>query len=443
MQLKTQLKNLDLIFFYLFLFLFPFNISLFLGNISKSWSFYNDFIGFWLYLSDILLVLTFIFGFRYLFAKLEKEKKKIGAALISFFIWTLLSIFWTQYRQITFYQICKLFLFILLFFYIAKRISANRKLTQQTYLILFISGTIQSVIGISQFILQKSIGLSFLGEPILSKTLAGVAKIDYQGAKIIRAYGTFPHPNILGGFLLLSLISGVILIFRQNKPNSKHSKYLSILNVLFIPQIACFILTFSRSVWLSGLIIILFSLFYFIIIRKKQIFKYWIPVSAGMTILFTLIFVFPLVKSRLTTYEKAVTDRQFIFANTTGIIKQTPFLGIGWGNFIPRLLDFPLWERGIKGDFINISVEPWQIQPVHNIYILVLAELGLVGLFFFLYFLTKILKNSCLQIKKNPEIFLLFTLFCGFLLIGLFDHYFLTLQQGQIMFWLSAGLLNK
>ena len=35
----------------------------------------------------------------------------------------------------------------------------------------------------------------------------------------------------------------------------------------------------------------------------------------------------------------------------------------------------------------------------------------------------------------------LLLIFLGFLFIGFFDHYFWTIQQGQLTFWLIAGLL--
>ena len=57
-------------------------------------------------------------------------------------------------------------------------------------------------------------------------------------------------------------------------------------------------------------------------------------------------------------------------------------------------------------------------------------------------------KNDELKQEKIDEIgaccsisvpFLL--IFIGFLFIGLFDHYFWTIQQGQLIFWLVAGLI--
>ena len=44
------------------------------------------------------------------------------------------------------------------------------------------------------------------------------------------------------------------------------------------------------------------------------------------------------------------------------------------------------------------------------------------------------------QAQKNLQHFLI-AIFIGFLVIGLFDHYFWTIQQGRLEFWLILGLI--
>ncbi len=60
------------------------------------------------------------------------------------------------------------------------------------------------------------------------------------------------------------------------------------------------------------------------------------------------------------------------------------------------------------------------LQPVHNIYLLILSETGIFGVLGFAYLL--------LKSKKNLPLFIL-------LFLGLFDHYPLTLQTGLLL-WL-------
>jgi O-antigen ligase len=55
---------------------------------------------------------------------------------------------------------------------------------------------------------------------------------------------------------------------------------------------------------------------------------------------------------------------------------QNPFLGVGLNNFIPEAMSS-----------VFLSGTNRFLQPVHNIFLLVLAESGLVGLVGFLIFL--------------------------------------------------------
>ena len=70
-------------------------------------------------------------------------------------------------------------------------------------------------------------GFWFLGESILGPEIPGVAKIVVAGGKILRAYGTFPHPNILAAFLLLGLFSSYYFLFRnrETRDNRKITKF--------------------------------------------------------------------------------------------------------------------------------------------------------------------------------------------------------------------------
>jgi len=78
----------------------------------------------------------------------------------------------------------------------------------------------------------------------------------------------------------------------------------------------------------------------------------------------------------------------------------------------------------------------FDLQPVHNIYLLLLAELGFFGL---ALFLTLII--SAWNLIRTSKKYLLTALpLIACLLIGLFDHYFMTQYAGLIMFWLALTI---
>jgi len=135
------------------------------------------------------------------------------------------------------------------------------------------------------------------------------------------------------------------------------------------------------------------------------------------------------VPSETTTNEKAISDRILYQNIAIEMIKQKPLFGVGYKNFVLAMDDYSATE-----------LKSFQHQPVHNIYLLVAAEIGLIGLAVFLLFIGSILYKAW-KSKLTPLSITFFSIFVGFLFIGLFDHYLLTIQQGSLMFFLVSGLL--
>ncbi|MBI2064592.1 MAG: O-antigen ligase family protein [Candidatus Yanofskybacteria bacterium] len=153
----------------------------------------------------------------------------------------------------------------------------------------------------------------------------------------------------------------------------------------------------------------------------KEIFLTTLVVASLFAILF-----WPEILSRLTISgeDQAVELRSFYIEEV--LRNNINFLGIGYGNFIGRLIKE------------NPFLPAYAYQPVHNIYLLIYAETGLLGFSAFLLFLFFSIKN----VFKSPLRFIgYWLLVIGLLFIGLFDHMFWTLQQGRLVFWFSvAGL---
>ena len=101
----------------------------------------------------------------------------------------------------------------------------------------------------------------------------------------------------------------------------------------------------------------------------------------------------------------------------------SPIFGVGLNNFIVRMEEFGQVKANIRF-----------LQPVHNIYLLVLAETGIIGLLTVSCWLLVVGKK--LKEKNHP----LFYVLCSMFFLGLFDHYFLTIQQGMLILALILGL---
>ncbi len=290
---------------------------------------------------------------------------------------------------------------------------------------LVFSGVFQSLIAFGQFLVQHSLGLRIFGEQVIGKYISGVAKIDMDGEKFIRAYGTFAHPNQLSAFLILACATAIYLFFQESR-NKQRILY----GISLIIMIVGNYLTFSRS----GLVAlyICFALIFILLIKKAFEYKKLL-VAVLVTTILAVAVLFPYLNARTNT---APTSYNRTLYNKAGweIFKQHPVFGVGIGNMIP--------EMSKKLDL----KESWQIQPPHNFFLEVACETGTIGLVLILILFIQVLKTGISNIRtKEGESLIYATVltstFCALIFLMFFDHYFYTLQQTQLLLWLLIGMI--
>jgi hypothetical protein len=266
--------------------------------------------------------------------------------------------------------------------------------------VIFIVNTvIQGIIGIKQFLGGSSLGLLFLGESQVVSGMQGSSFIELGGQLFLRAYGTFPHPNVLAGYLILSVVIGIIL-WRENRFISVLLILLSSVSLIFTFSRICILLLF-----LICAIFILKSLF-----KGREIFFSFSPLLFLER--FTNVFV---------GGDSGWQDRINLLRSSWEVVKRNWFLGVGIGNYVKAMEDFvPRTKKGIL-----------LTQPVHNVLMLILSEIGVIGLMIYIYtFLSLIILN----VKRWNYLKILVLL--SILIIGSFDHYLFSLPQGLIIFLL-------
>ncbi|MEI7890541.1 MAG: O-antigen ligase family protein [bacterium] len=428
-------------------------------------------------------------------------------------LFSFLSIMWTTNWQIGLFRSVKLFEFVLLYFYVINivprgtieereikggssksklfhveqfhklitkakteefcstwnKIFANNIVPHGTMLkkILFIValiGIFQSFIGITQFLLQKSIGLFWLKESIISQSLPGIAKIIINDHAYIRAYGLFPHPNILAGHLILSIISYVLLLrlfhVEQFKPYNKSQKNCSTWNsdnenlIKFVPrgtiitklfliiQIIALLLTFSKSAFfglLVALLYIKYKLHAIFVPRGTKNIKLFHVEQYKKTILLiaiSILLIFNIHAIKLIALTDSLTERLIYLKISYESLLANPIIGVGAGQFVPSMAKYT-------------NLLTWQYQPVHNVFALIINEYGIFIFIGFIFYLIKAFKNEeCSTwnrktdaIGKSLALIHLRGALLSFLFIMFFDHYFWDIQQGQILLWLLLGLI--
>lgn len=478
-----KLRYFRKIIFFALLFLLPFNARhIFNYEVIKSFEFFRENITFFMCPIDIgiLLILSTLIWEKpkTVFLKFSQNIN----LFLSFFVFIIilsLSSFFAYDKTVAFYNTFRAIESII-FFLIAKEIlSKNLRTFLQGAYALFIAGTFQSLIAIFQFIFQKSIGLFFLGESRISPSILGVAKIEHAGEKLIRGYGSFAHPNILGAFLLLALTCGIfLLVFNEKKSLFEKTKESGILfsikkflRVLGLENFSIWVfhiviglliiisgifVTFSRNAWLGLAVVLIFVIFKWIITNRhlfpifNQTFygknvsnKKTIEISpeqklllrdafflGSLYIIFLLIFLSPFIADRIcikncNEANSSYQIRKEYLDTATKVIRENPVWGVGPGNFVIKI-----------DDYSNKNLQEWEKQPVHSIYFLVTSEIGIIGLIIVIYF---VIQNINHFIFKYSFGILLATFF----FMGIFDHFFVSTFQGQIIFWLCLAFFTS
>ena len=416
-------QKLEKLIFYTFIFSIPFQTRV----VLRAWGVgFNEWNAAFLYGTDLLILA--ILGFwalRFVFGKARFNFSNYDWFLIGFITIFAISIQNASNQTLGFYQLLKLAEFSLLYFYVKSNLSAVFNM-MTSFFVFFASGFFQAVLAILQYLRQADLGLRFLGETVLNPDLFNVAVFLVNGEKIMRPYGTTPHPNILALFLFISVFIYYFFYIKGDK--FSHSKSgLLIYSVLLFSLF----LTFSRVVifvWMIGVGLrrLIFNRKFSRIAEGLSLKKITVATLTAIIIFSILFWPHILTRIKISSQEEAVSLRNYY--NKVSLYDKL-FFGVGSGNFVN-------WFREI-----NPGLASNLYQPVHNIYLLIFSEAGILGLTAFLLFLIFLAKNYFKIKFEQPFYYSLFIIFLSLLFFGLFDHFLFTIQQGRIVFWLVLGLI--
>jgi O-antigen ligase len=119
----------------------------------------------------------------------------------------------------------------------------------------------------------------------------------------------------------------------------------------------------------------------------------------------------------------SVNDRLNQYAEAQKVIGEHFWVGVGPGNYSNYLAK------------IHPSLQVWELQPVHNIFLLEMAEMGVLFSIFhsvlFLFLVSFVWKRNRL----------IFPIIVTLLLTGLFDHWGWSLYGGQLLWGVVFGMV--
>lgn len=357
-----------------------------------------------IYLTDLLLIILLFIQRKNIFNFISKNKKWLYILLI----FSVINIFTSRSQEVSLLRWAAIYEFLLFTIFI--RVNKSIVGFNQIAKTLFISAVVFGLIGIGQFITGKTLSpfFYFLGERTFNSSTPGIALMQINGRNFLRAYSTFPHPNALAGFLGIAVITSI----GEGLYNKRY--FLFCYLIVFL----AFLITFSFSAFI-GLFVA--GLFYAISKSSHKnslaIYYYLVVFLISLVLPVFAYKILPLAIMFGSKFSERV-DMAYIAGD---IISRNFLFGQGLGTYV---LSVPTYK--------GLLSYSWILQPVHNIFLLVFSETGILGLtFLFVFFYKKLL-------KKNPT---LVACFVFIVTTGFLDHYWITLHQNLLLLGLLVGIL--
>lgn len=417
--MRNVLKKTIEYLFYLFVFVFIFQAKLIIIPAETN---YNEIALYFNYLLlAFILVLFFLYIIKYNKEEFKKEfdfgKYWIILLGLEFFIF--ISIFLSSIKNVSIFKYILFLLVIGLLF-----VMTNFKFNYKKIIIIFLSAIfVQASIGLFQFFSQQSFSNKYLGIASHDASVLGVSVLEGDMGRFVRAYGATDHPNIFGALMFFGIIILILLVLKNN-----YQGYRKILAYLMLSVFLLALITsFSRSAILALGISYLFLFFVFLFKKNKTNFKKYYQIFVFSFLFCSLFFIIlkPLILDRFnldSRLEKiSINERSQQILMSSKIIKNDFWLGVGVGSYHNELLN------------LNPHLKPYQAQPVHNSFLLILSEVGFWGFISFIWFILHIFKKNIIHFKHYP-------IFIGLFVFLLLDHWLFSLPFGILFMFFVISL---
>lgn len=367
--------KINKLLFFAFVFVFPFGqlLSLNIGN------------GYRVNPIDLIFLLSLVF-------QIKKSKTVLYISLPLFFgniIWYLNNGFNFQ----SLFYVLRIFGF-LSFTFLLKEMTKNKSFKENLPKVLFIEVFAVSILGLLQYFLLPD--LRFL-------------KILGWDDHYYRLVGTFFDPAYTAIILCLGFVLSLFYWIKQ-----KNKKYF-LFSVLLLISI---LLTYSRATFFAVFAVIV------LISYLKKSFKILL-----FLIFFGLfIFVLPRYSSEGTELERTASISQRInnYQETFGIFTKNPVFGVGFNNICFARISY----------FSNTNLNSHSCSGADSSVLLVLADLGVVGLLFLLGFIKKILEKINLGVF-NDQILLV-----SFIALLIHSQFTNSLFYPWVLGWFAILIAN-
>ncbi|MDD5606056.1 MAG: O-antigen ligase family protein [Patescibacteria group bacterium] len=413
------LETAESLLLWLGLFLLPWQWRTSVVTASLGGAFF-EYGSIFLYASDIVVALLLIVWLAGGTKKIKLAPQGVLVPLGLLIVWMGLSIIWAQDREVVLTTFLHWALWGGWLLYLINRV----KNLEQILWPLVWGLAFQAIWGVGQFVLNGSFSfltnVDIFTEPNLNPAVSGVPVVIVDGLRQLRAHGMLPHANIFGGLMAAGVGAAVYLgCFNKNA------------RWLIAPLAIAGILSFSRSGWLA-LVLVGIAILGMVIWTKRRVLVSSLVVLAVSVVVVGL-WQAPAVMSRFDmtqsleqrSWDERVEGLQ-VWQEVTGGVLLT---GVGAGNYPVYLVR-------------QVSDQPsWWYQPVHNAYLVMLGELGWVGLALFVSLILGMMTLQWKMLKQKSWCWLSVVPLAVWLVVGFFDHWPVVLHQGAMLLFVAVALI--
>ena len=286
---------------------------------------------------------------------------------------------------------------------------------------------IQALIGVLQAIVGHPLGLTFLGE------ISAIRQQQLEDSLVYRIQGTIGHANGFAMYITSVAPFALAALFSRAR-----RLYKALAGIVLCAAVLALLFSLSRSAWLNFLLVI--AVVPALAIRRKRLGLVGAGLLAAVAsaVVFLLLLAGPeFIVLRLTADDQgSATSRITLAQGALDILRDHPVLGIGLNNY-------PLVSPSYDPvDFLDQGKPP----IVHNAFLLIAAETGIVGLSAFLMLLASLVVSAWrIPGQENDDTFWiagagLFGAWVALIAHAMVDYDLLGSTQVFAQFWLLAGL---
>lgn len=293
---------------------------------------------------------------------------------------------------------------VFLIVFAIRNLLKNGVYSREIFLGMALGTCVQLILVLLQFFFQSSLqGIWYwLGERAVYPWMPDIAQLSLYGRQFMRPYGTFSHPNAMGGFFLVIhfLLQNGRLDIPREKTRMQNRLLSSLKYIAIIASALLVLMSFSRTA------IALFILLHIILVLRDPTYRWCRFCQIVRPIMLLAVgAVFLQGQGDIFTSEK----RWYLIQRAFEVFSLHLISGTGWGASVVTTAG---------NYFQNIPL----YQPVHNIYLLWAVETGIIGVFVAVYFIGRYRSILWHGLSASAPLI-------AILLTGLNDHYWLTQPQ--------------